>query len=77
MAARREGKQMSFLVYDDENHGLSKQDKNTVDYRNRVLEWFDHYLKGEEGPDWIDDGIPYLKQVERKEKEANSDGEAR
>ena len=76
-AARRAGKQMAFLVYDDENHGLSKQDKNTVDYRNRVLEWFDHYLKGEEGPDWIDDGIPYLKQVERKEKEANSDGEAR
>jgi len=75
-AARRAGKQMAFLVYDDENHGLSKQDKNTVDYRTRVLEWFDHYLKGDDGPAWIEDGIPYLKQVERK-KESNEGGEAR
>jgi len=67
-AARRAGKQLAFLVYDDENHGLSKADKNTVDYRNRVLEWFDHYLKGETGPDWIDEGIPYLQQVERREE---------
>jgi hypothetical protein len=66
---------MAFLVYDDENHGLSTQDKNTVDYRNRVLEWFDHSLKGETGPSWIEDGIPYLK-VERR-KEAKEDGEAR
>ena len=75
-AARRAGKQMAFLVYDDENHGLSKQDKNTVDYRTRVLEWFDHYLKGDDGPAWIEDGVPYLKQVERK-KEASGNGEAR
>jgi dipeptidyl aminopeptidase/acylaminoacyl peptidase len=74
-AARRAGKQMAFPVYDDENHGLSTQDKNTVDYRNRVLEWFDHSLKGETGPSWIEDGIPYLK-VERR-KEAKEDGEAR
>jgi hypothetical protein len=67
---------MAFLVYDDENHGLSKQDKNTADYRNRVLQWFDHYLKGDDGPGWIEDGIPYLKQVERR-KEAKGNGEAR
>ena len=72
-AARRAGKQMAFLVYDDENHGISKQDKNTVDYRNRVLEWFDHYLKGEDGPEWITDGIPYLEQVEQK-KDAQQGG---
>jgi len=65
-AARRAGKQMAFLVYDDENHGISKQDKNTVDYRNRVLEWFDHYLKGEDGSAWITKGVPYLDQVEQK-----------
>jgi len=68
-AARRAGKQLAFLVYDDENHGLSKQDKNTVDYRNRVLEWFDHYLKDETGPAWIEDGVPFLEQVERKKEE--------
>jgi len=68
-AARRAGKQLAFLVYDDENHGISKQDKNSVDYRNRVLEWFDHYLKEEAGPSWIEDGIPYLKQIEQKKEE--------
>ncbi|MFB6273929.1 MAG: prolyl oligopeptidase family serine peptidase [Salinibacter sp.] len=71
-AARRAGKQLAFLVYDGENHGLSKEDKNTVDYRNRVLQWFDHYLKGEEGPTWIEEGVPYLKQVERKKEAAGN-----
>ncbi|MFB6279896.1 MAG: prolyl oligopeptidase family serine peptidase [Salinibacter sp.] len=71
-AARRAGKQFALLVYDGENHGLSKQDKNVADYRNRVLQWFDHYLKGEDGPDWITEGVPYLKQMERK-KESGGD----
>lgn len=75
-AARRAGKQLAFLVYDGENHGLSKEEKNTVDYRNRVLEWFDHYLKGEEGPGWIDEGVPYLKQVEQK-NEGEGNGSSR
>jgi dipeptidyl aminopeptidase/acylaminoacyl peptidase len=70
-AARRADKQLALLVYDDENHGLSKQDKNTVDYRNRLLQWFNHYLKGEEGPDWITEGVPYLKQVEKKESKGD------
>jgi len=76
-AARRAGKQMAFLVYDGENHGLNKQEKNTVDYRNRVLQWFDHYLKDDEGPTWIEEGVPYLKQVEQKEANANGHGKAR
>jgi len=70
-AARRAGKHLALLVYEDENHGLSRQEKNTVDYRNRVLEWFDHYLKGEEGPEWINEGVPYLQQVERKKEAAD------
>ena len=35
------------LVYPGENHGL-RQKPNQVDYHYRVLEWFGHYLKGEE-----------------------------
>lgn len=65
-AARRADKQMAFLVYANENHGISKEDKNTVDYRNRVLEWFDHHLKGEAGAAWITDGVSYLEQVEEQ-----------
>lgn len=72
-AARRAGKQLALLVYEDENHGLSKEDKNTVDYRNRLLEWFDHYLKGEEGPDWITEGVPYLQQVEPKREQSDEE----
>ena len=76
-AARRAGKHLALLVYEDENHGLSKQEKNTVDYRNRVLEWFDHYLKGEEGPDWITEGVPYLQQVEQKKAAAKQEAAER
>jgi dipeptidyl aminopeptidase/acylaminoacyl peptidase len=72
-AARRASKQLALLVYDGENHGISKEDKNRVDYRNRALQWFNHYLKDEDGPGWIEDGVPYLKQVERK-KESADDG---
>lgn len=72
-AARRAGKQMAFLVYDNENHGISRADKNTVDYRNRVLAWFDHYLKGEDGPAWITEGIPYLEQVDSQPSESGGE----
>ena len=67
-AARRADKELAFLVYDGENHGISRKEKNTVDYRDRVLEWFGHHLKGDEGPAWIQNGVPFLEQVERQEE---------
>lgn len=73
-AARRAGKQMAFLVYDNENHGISRDDKNTVDYRNRVLAWFDHYLHGADGPAWITEGVSYLEQAERADDAENGGG---
>ena len=69
-AARRADKQLAFLVYDGENHGISRQEKNSVDYRNRVLEWFGHYLKDDDGPQWIQDGVPFLKQEEQQKEES-------
>ena len=60
-AARRAGKHMVLLVYDGENHGLAEE-PNQLDYQNRILEWFGHYLKGEPAPDWITKGVPYLRQ---------------
>ena len=56
--ARRAGKQMVLLVYEGEGHGLRK-DANRRDYHRRILEWFGHYLKGEEAPAWITEGVPY------------------
>ena len=60
-AARRAGKHMVLLVYEGENHGLAEE-PNQLDYQNRILEWFGHYLKGEPAPDWITKGVPYLQQ---------------
>lgn len=64
--ARRAGKQMVLLVYEGENHGFSKK-ANQVDYHRRILEWFDHYLKGEAAQAWITDGVA-LKSLEDEKK---------
>lgn len=58
-AARLAQKPMVMLVYPGENHGLAKK-PNQVDYHYRILEWFGHYLKGEEAPPWILEGQTYL-----------------
>ena len=60
-AARRLAKDMVLLVYDGENHGLARE-PNQKDYRNRIMEWFAHYLKGEPAPDWITKGLTYIEQ---------------
>jgi len=54
--ARRAGKQMVLLVYEDEDHGFVKK-PNQIDYHRRILEWFGHYLKGEPAPAWITKGV--------------------
>jgi dipeptidyl aminopeptidase/acylaminoacyl peptidase len=55
--ARRAGRPMVLLVYEDENHSF-QQKANQLDYHRRILEWFGHYLKGEPAPQWITDGMP-------------------
>ncbi len=57
--ARRARKNVVLLVYNGEDHGL-RQKKNQVDYQRRILEWFGHYLKGEEPPAWIVNGQSFL-----------------
>jgi len=63
-AARRLGKEMVLLVYDGENHGLAKE-PNQLDYQNRIMQWFGHYLKGEPAPDWLSTGVPFIDQKDR------------
>jgi dipeptidyl aminopeptidase/acylaminoacyl peptidase len=53
--ARRAKKNVVLLQYEGEDHAL-RQAKNQIDYQRRILEWFGHYLKGEEGPSWITKG---------------------
>jgi dipeptidyl aminopeptidase/acylaminoacyl peptidase len=64
-AARRENKNLVMLVYEGENHGLAKK-PNQIDYHRRVMEWFNHYLKGEPAPQWIKDGVKFLEKDKEK-----------
>ncbi|SIT11035.1 S9 family peptidase [Belliella pelovolcani] len=65
-ALRRLKKPVIMVQYKGENHGLSKLE-NRKDYSVRMMEFFDHHLKGKEAPDWIADGIEKLKLEEHLE----------
>ena len=52
LGMRRLGKQAVFLEYKDEDHGLRRK-PNQQDYHDRIMAWWDHYLKGVKPADWI------------------------
>ncbi|KGE15240.1 alpha/beta hydrolase family protein [Sphingobacterium deserti] len=56
---RRLNKPVVMLTYNGENHGLAKE-VNQKDYAVRMMEYFDHYLKGKEAPDWWSKGIDFM-----------------
>jgi dipeptidyl aminopeptidase/acylaminoacyl peptidase len=58
---RRLGKNVVYLVYEDENHGVARPESQ-MDYHTRQLEWFGHYLKGETAADWITSGETYAQR---------------
>ncbi len=58
LAMRRLDKDAVFLQYRDEPHHLQEY-ANRLDYAIKMKEYFDHYLRGEEAPKWITDGVPY------------------
>jgi dipeptidyl aminopeptidase/acylaminoacyl peptidase len=68
--ARRAGKNVVLLMYPGEGHGLGKKE-NQLDYERRILQWFGHYLKGEQPAPWITDGQKALDR--RAILEANKD----
>ncbi len=61
--ARRAGKEFVFLVYPGADHGL-RDESNQVDYHRRILEWFGHYLNGDEAPKWMTEGEKWLDREE-------------
>jgi hypothetical protein len=73
-AARRARKNLVLLVYLGQNHGLSDR-TDQIDYHQRILEWFNHYLKGEPAGDWITKGVPYL--IQKKEFGTSAPGSPR
>ena len=57
---RRLLKPVVMLQYKGENHGLAKRE-NRLDYSSRMLEFFDHHLKGRPAPKWWLEGISHLE----------------
>ena len=64
---RRLEKPVIMLQYEGENHGLRKT-ANQIDYAMRMMEYLDHYLKGEEAPEWLEKGIPLLEMEKHLEQ---------
>jgi dienelactone hydrolase len=71
---RRLGKNVVYLVYEQENHGVARPESQ-ADYARRQLEWFGHYLKGEPAQSWITDGESYLAR-QKILKDGTSPGNA-
>ena len=58
---RRLGKEVILLSYPGEGHHLSKKE-NQKDFQIRMKQFFDHYLMDKPAPDWMVNGVPFLKK---------------
>ena len=61
MALRRMNKPVWMLVYNNEDHNL-QQRQNRKDLSVRMLQFFDHYLKGTPMPPWMAQGVPAIEK---------------
>ena len=62
-------KPVVFLSYLDEGHGLRKE-SNRLDIQQRLKDYFDHHLKGEEIKKWMLEELPYIPNKEDKSSPA-------
>ena len=61
VAMRRLNKKAWMLNYNNEPHWPLKR-QNRIDFNRRMLQFFDHYLKGNDLPKWMRDGVPALEK---------------
>lgn len=61
VAMKRLGKPCWMLNYTGEPHWPSKM-ANKIDFQKRMLQFFNHYLKKEEMPRWMSEGVPAVEQ---------------
>ena len=54
-------KNVILLAYPNESHVLSKY-PDQLDVHTRMFQFYNHYLKGAEAPEWMENGVPYLKK---------------
>lgn len=61
IALKRLQKPVWLLNYTGEPHWPTKM-ANRADFQQRMLQFFDHYLKGETMPRWMKEGLPAVEQ---------------
>ncbi|MFN9262061.1 MAG: prolyl oligopeptidase family serine peptidase [Acidobacteriota bacterium] len=61
LALRRLNKAAYFFNYNGEPHGIRKR-ANQMDYALRLFQFFNHFLRNEPKPKWMQQGIPYLER---------------
>ena len=64
-ALRFLGKKVILASYPGQGHHLDKLE-NQIDFQQRMEDFYDHYLKGKPAPEWMIEGIPYLKKKSLK-----------
>ena len=65
VALRRLNKPSWLLTYNGEPHNLKGSSwANRVDLSKRMFGFFNHYLKGEQMPEWMEEGIPAIEKGE-------------
>ncbi len=61
-ALRFNDKTAFLLAYQGEGHHLDKLG-NRKDFTTRFFQFFDHYLEGAPAPEWMNEGVPFLKKA--------------
>lgn len=61
VALRRLGKEVYLLNYNGDEHNPTKR-ANQIDVSVRMMQFFDHHLRGRPAPDWMVRGIPFLEK---------------
>ncbi len=62
VALRRLNKPVWLLNYNGEPHNLREKSPASVDLTQRMMQFFDYYLKGKTMPDWMKYGRPALEK---------------
>ncbi len=60
-ALRFNKKNVILLSYPGEGHHLARYE-NQVDFQTRMEQFFDHYLKESDAPEWVTKGVPFLEK---------------
>lgn len=61
VALRRLGKEAYMVNYNGDEHNPTKR-ANQLDIDKKMLEFFDHHLRGASAPEWMKRGIPYIEK---------------